>query len=98
MSVSSLKSFNSKNGGPVPFVIQYFEIQSEISCISGSPATFNRAVRNLDNSLTTVSPGVGRYKKVENGEKCKIYNFILVVRRSSPNVKMDKAPKISWID
>ncbi len=70
-----MKSFNSKNGQPVPFVLELFFfnfIKSELSIISGNPSTFAHAKRNLDNSLTTSSPGVGKYKNVEHGMDCKL--------------------------
>lgn len=49
---------------------------SEISYMSGgSPTTFSKAKRNIDNSLTTSSPGVGKYK-IESGDKRKIVQII----------------------
>ena len=53
--------------------------------MSGSPSTFTRAQRKLDNSITTVSPGVGTYdkEKIENRNlsrfpriKCIIQTFV----------------------
>jgi len=41
----------------------------------GSPTTFSKAKRNIDNSLTTSSPGVGKYK-IESGDKRKIMQII----------------------
>lgn len=68
----SPSKFSSSIVKQVPF--------SEISCISGgSPTTFTKARRNLDNSLTTSSPGVGKYR-IESGEKRKQRMRILPIR------------------
>ncbi|CAK90941.1 unnamed protein product (macronuclear) [Paramecium tetraurelia] len=63
---------------------------SEMSYQSnGSPTTFPKARRQLDNSLTTSSPGVGKYKLDQS---------LKLIRETSPNATIGKAPKISWID
>ncbi|CAK64317.1 unnamed protein product (macronuclear) [Paramecium tetraurelia] len=63
---------------------------SEMSFQSiGSPTTFAKAQRQLDNSLTTSSPGVGKYQ-VDQSEK--------LIRETSPNATIGRAAKISWID
>ncbi|CAD8123200.1 unnamed protein product [Paramecium sonneborni] len=63
---------------------------SEMSIqMRGSPTTFNKAKRQLDNSLTTSSPGVGRYR-TDVAEKH--------IRETSPNATIGKSAKISWID